>query len=115
MPHWGKMTGEYEVLSGFLIGVIIWGGLLIWIVPGIFWPITGPVLVLFGVLLLFDDAYPYGRQPHLTSESGGFLAGFVVVLVSAIYNPAFVPWVLAVAVFFSAIKLLIRLLKKLTK
>ena len=115
MPHWEKITGEYEVISGFLCGLLIFGGFLVWTVPGILPTIFGPILVLFGVLLLLDDAFPYGRQPHLMSESGGFIAGFIVVVLSALFIPGFIPRLLAIAVLLSGIKLMIRLLRKLKK
>ncbi len=113
MPHWEKITGEYEVVSGFLCGILVLGGLLVWTVPGIYWPIAGPVLLIFGVLMLLDDAFPYGRQPHLMSEAGGFIAGFLAVISSSILG--LILWLLAPSVLLSVVKLTIRLLRKMQK
>jgi hypothetical protein len=111
MPHWGKVTGEYEVIFGFSSGLLVFGGFLVWIFPGILPTILGPVLMIIGFLVLLDAAFPYGRQPHLMSESGGFVAGLIAVTASALV-PGSIYWLLGTGVLFSAIKLVMMLWRK---
>jgi len=111
MPHWGKIIGEHEVVGGFLGAALVVGGFLAWNYLGLLWFITAPFLIVLGLLLLIDDVYPYGRQPYLMSESGGFIAGCILTVVSVFYGV--VGWVLSTAFFLSVIKLLVKVLKKI--
>ena len=111
MPHWGKVTGEYEVICGFSNGLLMFGGFLVWVYPGILPAITGPFLLIVGVLLMLDVAYPYGRQPHLMSEGGGMIAAFVAVVASAVV-PGSIYWLLAIGICVAAINFGIKLWRK---
>jgi len=104
----GKITSNYNIIGGLIAGCIISGGLLSWTIPGLFWLIASPLIITFGVLLLLDDVLPYGRQPHLGSELGGFIAG-IVITVSSFYA-GFFPWVLVLAVLAGIIRLAPKLL-----
>jgi hypothetical protein len=107
------MAWGYEAISGFLSGILITGGVNVWNIPELFWFITGPLLVIFGLLLLLDDFFPFGRQPHLGGEAGGFIAGFALVIAIAMLIPVCISWLLAITVTLSVVKLIIRLKKKI--
>ncbi len=109
MPHWGKTIGEQEVVGGFSCASLIAGGLVIWAAPG--WAVSAPILIVFGLLAFIDDIVPYGRQPHLASESGGFMVGILAVAVS--FFSGFLVWLLAVAALLTAIKFAPRVLRQL--
>ena len=111
MPHWGKVTGEYEVIFGFSSGLLVFGGFLVWVFQGILPTYLGPALMIIGFLVLLDVAFPYGRQPHLMSEGGGFAAGLIAVTASALL-PGSIYWLLGIGLFLSAIKLVMMLWRK---
>lgn len=113
MPDWGKISGEYEIISGFLSGVLVLTGLLTWTVFQFAWSFAAPVLIIIGVLSFFDDIFPYGRQPHLMSESGGFIAGCIIAGLSFIYG--FTAWLLSLVILFEAIKYGYKVLRKIGK
>ena len=104
----GKITSNYNIIGGLIAGCIISGGLLSWTIPGVFWLMASPIIIVFGVLLVLDDALPYGRQPHLGSEAGGFMAGIVIVIL-AFYTVLF-PLVLVLAILAGIIRLAPKLL-----
>ncbi len=113
MPQWGKVTGEWEVLSGFLSGILMTGGLVVWAGPDFFWSALGPVCIAIGIISLFDDTFPFGRQPHLMSELGGFFAGIIAVTISAMFIAGSIYWLLAIVLILVLIKLLIKVVRKI--
>jgi hypothetical membrane protein len=113
MPAWGKVTGEYEVLSGFLSGILLTGGFALWLVPQFLWSLAGPLLIIVGIISLLDDSFPCGRQPHLMSELGGFFAGFIVAVISAVFVAGSIFWLMPIVACITAVKLLLRVLRKI--
>ncbi|MBN2330679.1 MAG: hypothetical protein JXC85_02590 [Candidatus Aenigmarchaeota archaeon] len=113
MPFWGKVTGEREVVSGFLPGTLMTGGLALWIMPDFWLSLAGPALIIVGLLSLLDDVFPYGRQPYLMSELGGFFAGFIVAAISSIFVAGTILWLLAVVFVITIIKMSLRVAKKI--
>jgi hypothetical protein len=105
----GEIAGTYELAGGLISGCIIACGLLAWTIPGIFWLLASPLVIIFGILLLLDDALPYGRQPHLGSEASGFVAGVVIAILS--FYAGLLAWVLFLMLLAGVIKLGIRFLK----
>ena len=112
MPQWGKVTGEREILSGFLSGILMTGGFALWLLPYFWWSLVGPFMIIVGLLSLMDDAYPYGRQPFLTSMLAGFSAGIIVAVISAIFVFGSIFWLLPTVFVIVIIKILLRVIKK---
>ena len=113
MPQWGKVTGEYEVFSGFLSGILLTGGFAVWLIPQSPWSLAGPVMIVVGIISLLDDSLPYGRQPHLMSELGGFFAGFIVAVISAMFVAGSIFWLMPIVSGITVLKLLIKVLRKI--
>lgn len=113
MPLWGKVTGEREVLSGFLSGILMTGGFALWLIPHFWWSLAGPFMIIVGMLSLMDDAYPYGRQPFLISMLVGFSAGLVVAVISAIFVAGSIFWLLPIVFVITIIKISLRAIKKI--
>jgi hypothetical protein len=110
MPQWGKPAGRYEMISGFLCSILIFGGFLSINLMGWEWFFVGAFLVVMGLLLLIDDLFPYGRQPYMASESGGLIAGLVAYVIS--FAQGLVHWALLAAFLISAAKIIRRKKKK---
>lgn len=104
----GKVTGEYEVVCGFLCSSIITGGILIWTLPNMVLFFLSPFLIVFGILLLFDDIFPYGRQPYMASEAGGFITGVAISIIA--FFSGFIFFLVSLAVLISVAKLARRFL-----
>ena len=113
MPVWGKVTGSHETLWGFVSGLMVFGGFLTWTTPGPFWLIASPLIIIFGTLSLMDEAFPYGRQPHLLSELGAFLAGAIIV--GIVFFLGYAAPLLTLAVCLLLIKYILKFHKKFKK
>lgn len=104
MTEWDYgITGYRDAACGFLDGILVSGGFLAWVFPGQVPLPAGPLLVLFGSLLLLDDAYPFGRQPQVASMLGGVFAGLVTAVLSFFAPAAFI-WPLLIAFLISSFK-----------
>jgi hypothetical protein len=98
-----------DAFSGFLCGTLFLGGPLAWIFAGLFFPVSAALSVL-GLVTGLDGAFPYGRQPHLFSIVGGFLAGAVALIAVATLG-VMLP-LLSVAALLSTIRLGARIINE---
>lgn len=113
MPEWGKVSGEREVLSGLLSGILMVGGFALWLLPLFWWSLSGPFMIIVGLLSLMDDAYPYGRQPFLVSMLVGFSAGLVVAVISVMFVAGSIFWLLPIVFVITLVKISMRVIHKI--
>lgn len=113
MPEWGKVTGEREVLSGFLSGILMTGGFALWLLPFFWWSLSGPFMIIVGMLSLMDDAYQYGRQPFLVSMLAGFSAGLIFAVIFVMFVAGSIFWLLPVVFVITLVKISMRVIHKI--
>jgi hypothetical protein len=113
MPYMGKPFSYGELITGFLCGVLIVGGIFAFTLPGIFWSVAAWLILIFGILTLLDDIFPYGHQPNLGCELGGLTLGTSAVMVS--FFIGFLPFLLALGVTLTIIKLVLKFWGKITE
>jgi len=112
MPRWTKPVGGHDVLSSFVTGILILGGLFMWLLTTIPWFVTLAVF-LMGLLNLLDDMFPYGRQPFIVTYIGGFSVGcFTLVILNAF---GFMLWLITASALIFLLRQSIKLVNRHSK
>jgi hypothetical protein len=98
MMELGRIYSQEDVASGAISGILICGGLLSWMFTDYTW-IGNLAFIISGLICLADASFPFGRQPHMGSISGGFIIGFALLLICAAFRLAYILCVVALAAF----------------
>jgi hypothetical protein len=108
----GKSVNEYEIVFGFITGILILGALFVWILTEVIWVIPLAIFVM-GMITLLDTLFPYGRQPYIYTFVGGFTVGCFAVLFTNAYG--FLYWIIAAAVLSFVLHIASKILKRISR
>ncbi|UCD03353.1 MAG: hypothetical protein JSV63_01820 [Candidatus Aenigmatarchaeota archaeon] len=112
MPWIGKSVSENDAVYGFLSGILILGALFVWLFTEVVWVI--PVsLFAMGILIIFDTAFPYGKQLFAISWMGGLIAGSFALLFANAFG--FLYWILAAAALAFVLIIAEKLFRRMSK
>lgn len=105
MPQIGGISGHYEIASGFLSAFLMVGGTFVWATPtNFYWFILAPFMMILGLITLLTDVFPFGRQPNLSSEIAGFIAGCISA--ALVLFSGYMSWFLTIATMIALLKIL---------
>jgi hypothetical protein len=105
MMELGRIAAGEDIASGIVGGILVCGGIMSLVFSAFFF-VPSLAFLIAGLVCVADAAFPFGRQPHMGSLIGGFMAGFGMIL--AFFAMGIAYWVCFCALIVFLLSLLMR-------